>query len=101
MNRSSPQTKQQSVVHGGYNRHGYEIWRGGRPVYWAGNHVQDSGHVAPRREERLPLITIRRFCIRTAREIASEQGGRFVGGERVTEAGQERQQHINIKRKEK
>ena len=76
-------------MRGEYSRNGYEIWRGGRLVYWAGNHVQDSGQPALRGEDRLPLITLRRFCIRTAREIAAEQGGRFAGVERVMEAGPE------------
>ena len=40
---------------------------------------------ALREEDRLPLKTIRQFCIKTAREIAAEHRGRFVGVERVTE----------------
>ena len=36
-------------------------------------------------QDRLPPSTIRQFCIKTAREIASEHRGRFAGVERVTE----------------
>lgn len=73
------------VVYGQYNRNGYEIWIGGRPVYSAGNHVQDSGQPALCKLDRLPLTAIRQFCIKTAREIAEEDHGQFAGVERVTE----------------
>jgi hypothetical protein len=72
-------------VRGEYSRHGYEVWMGGRLVYAAGNHVQDSTQPATRKEDRLPLRTIRKFCFKTTREIAVERGGVFAGVERVTE----------------
>jgi hypothetical protein len=77
--------KRRPVVRGEYNRNGYEVWSEGQHVYSAGNHVQDSSQPALCKDDRLPLKTIRRFCIKTAREIATEQRGRFVGVERVTE----------------
>ncbi len=36
-------------------------------------------------EDRLPLKTIRQFCLETAREIAEENHGRFAGVERIAE----------------
>ncbi len=83
--RMKTPTKQRPVVHGQYNCNGYEVWVGDRLVYSAGNHAQDSTQPALREEDRLPLKTIRQFCIKTAREIAEEQGGRFAGVERVAE----------------
>ena len=80
---------QQRSVHGTYNRNGYEIWCGGQVVYSAGNHVHDSTQRAISKRDRLPLKTIRRFCIKTVHEIAEEQNGTFGGVERVAEeAGQ-------------
>jgi hypothetical protein len=72
-------------VHGQYDRNGYEVWLGEQLAYSAGNQVQDSTQPALCEQDRLPLKTIRRFCIKTAREIAAEQRGRFVGVKRVTE----------------
>ena len=73
------------VVRGEYNRNGYDVWIGGRMVYAAGNHVQDSTQYAQSAQDRLPLKTIRQFCIKTAREIATERRGIFAGVERSTE----------------
>jgi hypothetical protein len=77
--------KRRPVVRGEYNRNGYEVWIDNRLDYSAGNHVQDSSQCAMCDQDRLPLKTIRRFCIKTAREIATEHHGRFAGVERVTE----------------
>jgi hypothetical protein len=60
------------VVYGRYNRNGYEVWLGNHLAYSAGNHVQDLAQPALCEEDRLPLRTIRQFCIKTAREIAAE-----------------------------
>jgi len=81
----STRNNQQPVVCGEYNRNGYDVWVGGRLVYAAANHVQDSTQYATCEADRLPLKAIRKFCIQTAREIAAERGGRFAGVERVTE----------------
>jgi hypothetical protein len=70
-------------VRGEYNQDGYAIWCGGRVVYSAGNHVQDSTQCATTKQDRLPLKTIRRFCIKTAHEIAEERNGTFGGVQRV------------------
>jgi hypothetical protein len=72
-------------VHGEYNRNGYTVWSGDSPLYSAGNHAQDSAQPALRPQERLPLATIRQFCLRTAREMAAELGVRFDGVERTAD----------------
>jgi hypothetical protein len=79
------QTSQEPVVRGEYNRNGYAVWCGDRIVYSAGNHAQDSGQSATCEQNRLPLTTMRKFCLKTAREIAIENGGPFAGVELVTE----------------
>ena len=38
-----------------------------------------------RARDRLPLRTLRKFCIKTTREIAVERRGIFAGVERVKE----------------
>ncbi len=78
-------TKPLPAVRGQYNINGYDVWIGGQLVYAAGNYVQDSTQYATCEQDRLPLRTIRKFCIKTAREIAMERGGRFAGVERVTD----------------
>ena len=83
--RLTTPTKRRLVVRGEYNRNGYAVWLGDHLTYTAGDHVQDSTQPALCEQDRLPLKTIRRFCIKTAREIATEQRGRFGGVERVTE----------------
>jgi hypothetical protein len=83
--RLKTSAKKEPVVHGQYNRNGYEVWLDEQLVYSAGNHVQDSSQPALCQPDRLPLKTIRQFCIKTAREIAAENHGRFAGIERVTE----------------
>lgn len=72
-------------MRGEYSHNGYEVWSDGQHVYSAGNHAQDSSQPALCERDRLPLKIIRRFCIKTAREIAAEDHGRFAGVERVTE----------------
>lgn len=51
----------------------------------AGNHAHDSTQPAMCAKDRLPLRTIRKFCIETTREIAVERRGFFAGVERVRE----------------
>jgi hypothetical protein len=79
------QSEEQLLINGEYNRNGYEVWMDGRLIYAAGNHVQDSNQPALCKADRLPLRTLRQFCIRTAREIAAGRGGQFGGVERVKE----------------
>lgn len=76
------------VVRGEYNRNGYDTWIDDRLVYAAGNHVHESSQYATCERDRLPLRTIRRFCIKTTREVAAERNGIFAGVERVTEDGE-------------
>lgn len=73
------------VISGEYSRHGYDVWADHRIVYTALNHRCDSQQSATCEQDRLSLRELRRFCQRTAREIAEECGGRFVGVERVAE----------------
>jgi hypothetical protein len=75
-------------VRGEYNRNGYDVWIDGAVVYAAGNHVHDSTQYALSARDRLPLKALRKFCLKTAREIAAERRGVFAGVERVTENGQ-------------
>jgi hypothetical protein len=77
--------KRSPSVHGEYSGSGYEVWMGVRVVYSAGNHVHDSTQPAMRKEDRLPLHTVRKFCIKTTREIAEEHRGIFAGVERENE----------------
>jgi len=93
--------KKPSLVHAEYSGNGYEVWMGERLVYEASNHVHDSTQPARCKEDRLPLQTIRKFCIQTTREIAVEQGGIFAGVERVTAEAPDRGQKPSQKRKEK
>ena len=62
------------VVTGEYDRSGYEVWlwdaRGARKVYSAGNNPFDSQAAGV---PGLPLREVRRFCLRTCREIAGER----------------------------
>lgn len=81
------QTKQQPVIHGEYSRNGYDVWMDDQVVYSAGNHIHDSTQPATCEKDRLPLRTIRKFCIKTTREIAIERRGIFAGVERVKEDG--------------
>jgi hypothetical protein len=85
MNSRARPKRQRPSVHGEYNRDGYEICVAGQLVYAAGNHIHDSSQPALCEQDRLPLATLRIFCIKTAREIARERRGVFVGVERVGE----------------
>jgi hypothetical protein len=74
------------IVLGEYNRCGYTVLlcqRGlARTVYTAGNHHRDS------QQQALPgvcLRQLRKFCIRTCREIAGERHARYGGVTRVCE----------------
>ena len=74
------------TVTGEYNRNGYAVLltgKGGtRAVYSAGNHPKDSQASA---SHGLCLHMIRRFCIRTCREIAAERNARYGGVARIRE----------------
>lgn len=67
-------------VSGEYNEDGYRILADGEEVYSAGNNPQESQSYS---SEGLPLKTLRAFCIQTAREIADENNGDFLGVQRV------------------
>jgi hypothetical protein len=68
------------VVSGQYNACTYTVLVNQAPVYSAGNHAQDSQVCVPA-SEGVGLRLMRRCCGKTAREIAEEIGGKFLGVE--------------------
>lgn len=69
-----------TVVVGEYSRDGYVVMTAdGREMHSAGANEHDS--YAPGRG--VLLATIRRWCVRTGREIALEMGAAWGGVERV------------------
>jgi hypothetical protein len=68
------------VVSGQYNACTYTVLVNQAPVYSAGNHAQDSQVCVPA-SEGVGLRLMRRCCGKTAREIAEEIGGKFIGVE--------------------
>ena len=77
--------KRGPVVRGEYSRNGYSIWINDRLDCSAGNDSKDSPQTTQRDDERLPLITLRGFCIKVARCAGQDCGGRYAGVERVEE----------------
>lgn len=75
------------TVTGEYGRCGYAVFvssgRGTRAVYTAGNNPSDSQ--ARPDGAALGLRTLRRFCVRTCREIAAERRARYGGVSRIHE----------------
>ena len=73
------------IISGEYGSYGYAVLlcsvTGVRTLYTAGNHPQDSQAVAPK---GVGLSRIRRFCIRTCRDISAEHGAIFGGVSRVS-----------------
>jgi hypothetical protein len=68
------------TVTGEYSEHGYTVFLNDAPVYYAGNHAQDSTASAPPGSlEAVPLRRLRGYCIRTCREIAAERKAQFGG----------------------
>jgi hypothetical protein len=78
------------IVTGEYSVLGYAVLlctrAGAQPIYTAGNHPQDSQVVTP---AGVGLRQIRRFCIRTCREIACEQQAIFGGVTRIPDVAVE------------
>jgi hypothetical protein len=73
-------------ITGFYDRTGYTVCVDMVNVYSAGNLAADSAViVAPWTSYALPLRTIRRYCLRVAKEIAREKRGIFTGIERQEE----------------
>ena len=74
------------IVSGEYNRDGYTVLLchpgGVRAVYSAGNNPQDSQQHTP---SGMPLRQLRRFCIKTCREIATERHAEYGGVTRIEE----------------
>jgi hypothetical protein len=68
------------LVYGQYNACTYTVLVNQAPVYSAGNHAQDSQVCVPA-SEGVGLRLMRRCCGKTAREIAEEIGGKFLGVE--------------------
>ena len=69
------------IVTGEYGRRGYTVFvcsgRGARSVYSAGNNPSDSQ--ARPEGPGLGLRALRRFCMRTCKEIAAERRARYGG----------------------
>ena len=79
---------QPPAVHGEYNHNGYESGAVARSFTRPAT-TSSIRHNPPCNENRLPLTTIHRFCIKTPHEVAEEQNRPFGGVERVAEgAGQ-------------
>lgn len=69
---------------GYYNEYGYAVvnTRTNEEVYTAGNSkVDQSESLDPGSKNALDLATLRRYCERTTREIAQEEGGEYGGVE--------------------
>ena len=70
--------KRRTVV-GEYSEDGYEVTTaGGKVLHSAGANAFDS-HASGR---DVPLATMRRWCVRTGKEIAAETGSAWGGAER-------------------
>lgn len=74
------------MIVGYYNEHGYRVVgirrKETRELYTAGNHRQDSQvTVSPTDPDALPLRQIKKFCAKTAREIAGERNAKSIGVE--------------------
>jgi hypothetical protein len=69
------------TIYGAYCRLGYTIYLNGSPTYSAGNSRFDSQAYTDA-SDGVSLRTMRRYCITTAREIASEHNGQYTGVER-------------------
>lgn len=73
-----------TLVTGEYSQAGYTIFANDMPVYQAANNPWDSTESLPVGDrDALPIKTIRRHCIRTAKEIAAERAAKYGGVERV------------------
>lgn len=69
-----------------YNRHGYVIVDDAteQALYYAGNNPWESSSCVPL-HYGLPLRTIKKFCIRTGKEMAKEMDAIFTGAYRGDE----------------
>lgn len=75
------------TVIGQYNNFGYTIFHveSLKELHIAGNHSQDGSQVVSLNHPNcLPLNMIRRFCIKTGKEIAKEKGYRWASAERIS-----------------
>jgi len=78
--------KKTRIVVGEYNHYGYTIFEGEglNEFYSASNHSQDSSFTAPLNDPScLPLKEIRKYCIKTGKEIAKEKGMKWKGATRI------------------
>lgn len=70
------------IVTGEYHETGYEIFVNGESVYSAGNSDSDSQlRVPPKRG--VGLKTLRKFCVKTGKEMAFERFAKWGGCERI------------------
>jgi hypothetical protein len=74
------------VVCGEYNKLGYCVLEGNDEIYSAGNAQGDSYFIVPPTPGRcVSLKELRKFCVRTCKEMAEERGAKFCGVQRVPE----------------
>ena len=74
------------TIVGEYNRYGYTIFHVEciRELYSATNQSQDSGQTVSIYDPNcLSLSAIRKYCIKTGKEIAKEMGYKWCGADRV------------------
>lgn len=65
-----------------YNRIEYTVFLNGEEVYSAGNAPGDSSLRIPS-ERGVGLRNMRKFCIKTAKQIAAEKKAEYAGVERI------------------
>ena len=69
-------------VYGEYDKFGYKIYLNSEQVYGAGNSPHDSTAIIPIEDsDALPLKTIRKYCIKTGKEMAVEHNAKWIGAE--------------------
>ena len=81
---NKPNPSKIKPVIGYYNAGHYSVDLGDEEVYHAGNSPHDSAvYLSPKMG--VGLAKMRKYCIQTAKDIAREQGAKYVGVERIEE----------------
>ena len=75
--------KNKHILYGGYNLTGYRIYKDNNENYYSsGNNPWDSTQsLPPGDKDALSLKQIRKFCIKTGKEICQENGWLWKGAE--------------------
>jgi hypothetical protein len=74
-------TNKTKKVYGEYDKFGYRIYLNDEQVYGAGNSPYDSTVIIPVEDENsdaLSLKSIRKYCIKTGKEIAQEHNAKWI-----------------------